>query len=223
MKSFSYGGKTYEIDDQNFLSNFDNWDENFANLMAPVLNIPDGLTKEHWKIVYFIRDVFKKTGVCPLVYETCKEFALKTRTFRELFPTGYHRGACLLAGIPFKEQWVSYYGEVYPLGPEVRAEKVKPRKQKVYRMDQFGFLIDDSEWDEDFATNRASELNIKGGLTTKHWQIIYFMRDRYKKNKALPTVFDTCVENDIELEDLEKLFPTGYHRGAVKIAGLPHP
>jgi tRNA 2-thiouridine synthesizing protein E len=220
MKSFSFGGKTYELDDQNFLINFDNWDENFANLMAPVLNIPDGLTTDHWKVIYYIRDTYKKTGTCPLVYETCKANELRTRKFRELFPTGYHRGACLLAGVPVIEQWLTCYGEA----EETKGEKPRPsRKVKVYRIDGFGFLVDPSEWDEDFATNRAAELHIKGGLTTKHWQIIYFMRDSYKKTKTLPTVFDTCVENEVEMEDLERLFPTGYHRGAVKIAGLPHP
>ncbi len=38
--------------------------------------------------------------------------------------------------------------------------------------------------------------------------------------ETVPTVYETCEENRIEIEDLEALFPDGYHRGAVKISGL---
>ena len=31
---------------------------------------------------------------------------------------------------------------------------------------------------------------------------------------------ETCEANDIDIDELEQLFPDGYHRGAVKIAGL---
>jgi sulfur relay (sulfurtransferase) DsrC/TusE family protein len=57
-------------------------------------------------------------------------------------------------------------------------------------------------------------------LGDKHWQIIKYLRERYEKDKEVPTVYETCEENNIELEELEQLFPDGYHRGAVKIAGL---
>ena len=31
---------------------------------------------------------------------------------------------------------------------------------------------------------------------------------------------ETCEANDIDLDELEQLFPDGYHRGVIKIAGL---
>ena len=57
-------------------------------------------------------------------------------------------------------------------------------------------------------------------LTDKHWQIINFLRKSFEKNNMVPTIYETCEANGIDLEELEKLFPDGYHRGAVKIAGL---
>jgi tRNA 2-thiouridine synthesizing protein E len=33
-------------------------------------------------------------------------------------------------------------------------------------------------------------------------------------------VTETCEANDLDIDELEQLFPDGYHRGAVKIAGL---
>jgi tRNA 2-thiouridine synthesizing protein E len=46
------------------------------------------------------------------------------------------------------------------------------------------------------------------------------IRKRFEETGTVPTVYETCEMNQIELEDLESLFPDGYHRGAVKIAGL---
>ena len=57
-------------------------------------------------------------------------------------------------------------------------------------------------------------------LTDKHWQVINFLRQSFEKNKAVPTIYETCEACGIDLEELEELFPDGYHRGAVKIAGL---
>jgi tRNA 2-thiouridine synthesizing protein E len=65
------------------------------------------------------------------------------------------------------------------------------------------------------------DMKIHGGkLTDKHWQIIRFLREYYEKNEEIPTVYETCEANQINIEELDQLFPDGYHRGAVKIAGL---
>ncbi len=57
-------------------------------------------------------------------------------------------------------------------------------------------------------------------LTDRHWQVIRFLRQSHEKNNLVPTVYETCEANKMDLEELERLFPDGYHRGAVKIAGL---
>ena len=41
-----------------------------------------------------------------------------------------------------------------------------------------------------------------------------------KKPVLSRTAYETCADNEVEIEDLERLFPDGYHRGAVKISGL---
>ena len=123
-----------------------------------------------------------------------------------------------MAGITYKDRLVNYFGEedsVVPtrLGTGKAAEKT-------YQVDVNGFLVNPTEWDEEYAVRKADELGIPGGLARKHWQIIRFLRDRYEKNGIVPMIFECCEANDLELDDLEKLFTTGYHRGAVKIAGL---
>jgi tRNA 2-thiouridine synthesizing protein E len=218
METFSFKGKFYSIDSAGFLLDYDQWDENFSEGMASEVNIPGGLTSEHWEVIHFIRKTFKQTGDCPLIYQTCKANGLQLKDLKRLFPTGYLRGACRLAGITYKERIVDYYGEKRH---EFRAEAAGAELgEKVYQVNVHGFLVDPSEWDENFAIHKAHEMKIRAGLTDNHWKIIHFLRDSFKQNGLVPTVYETCEANQIEMDELEKLFPDGYHRGAVKIAGL---
>ncbi len=64
------------------------------------------------------------------------------------------------------------------------------------------------------------EMKIPGGLTDKHWQISNYLRKKYQADNIVPTVFQCCENNNIEMDDLAVFFPDGYQRGAVKISGL---
>ena len=94
------------------------------------------------------------------------------------------------------------------------------QKVKTYLVDQYGFLMNPSEWDEGYAIRKAEEMKIPGMLSDEHWKIIHCLREQYEKTGTVPTVFQCCESSCIELEDMEKLFPDGYQRGAIKIAGL---
>jgi len=207
--------RIYETDDKGFLLKFEEWDREFAEDLAPELGITAGLTDEHWKVIDFIRDSFKKSGTCPLVFQTCRFANLRLKDFRGLFPSGYLRGACKLAGITYKE---GYQGYMPYFG---RAEKTPPPTgEKTYVVDLYGFLTDPDSWDENYAASKAHELKMPKGLTDAHWYVIRFLRESFSKNGVVPTVFEACEGAKIDLEELEQLFPDGYQRGAVKISGL---
>ena len=220
MGTFSFQGKDYEVYGQNFLVDFDAWDENFVTGIAPTINITDGLSDKHWEVIRFIRDFFNQKGLCPLEYETCRANQLSNRDMKKLFPTGYMRGACKIAGITYQDRIVNYYGGKAPVSwLKAGSEKVPPKpKEKVYPLDVFGFLVDFEKWDENFALNRAHEIGV--GLSDKHWELIYYLRDNFKKNNMVPNLYEFCESNQMELQELEKFFPQGYHRGLIKIAGL---
>lgn len=215
MDAFSFGNKTYRLDAQDFLLDFNEWDENFARGMAPKLGIISGLSEDHWRIIHFIRDTFKKTGKCPLVYETCRMNRLNLQELKRFFPAGYLRGACKLAGVTYKE------GFLDQSWAEELAERAttETQEEKTYTVDIRGFLVNPYEWDEKYARFKAYEMKMPK-LTEKHWQVIHFLRQGFEKNNLVPTIYETCETNGIDLEVLEKLFPDGYHRGAIKIAGL---
>ena len=219
MQSFSFKDKIYDLDDSGFLINSDEWDEDFAIGMAPKLGITAGLSSAHWAVILFIRESFQRTGRCPFVFETCKGNGLTSSELKDLFPRGYMRGACLLAGITYKNRIVSCLGESAQKLLDRKAEKIK-FEEKIYQIDQNGFLANFTEWDKQYAINKALEMKVPGGLTEKHWEIIDYLRDRYQDKECVPTVFECCEDNNIEMDELASLFPDGYQRGAVKIAGL---
>ena len=215
MATVEFEGKVYEVDEQGFLSHPEQWDENFARGLAPLVGILSGLTSEHWCIISFIRNTFTETGRCPMVHEIGRDCGMKLADLKKLFPSGYLRGACKLAGLTYLEE------EVHSSWlPTKRMTKVTTAlAERVYRVNIWGFLVVPSEWDEEYAVFRAREMKMPE-LTQKHWSIIRFLREQFQKTGAVPTVHQTCEAFKIEIEELGELFPDGYNRGAVKIAGL---
>jgi len=215
MRYFTHNGSKYKVDALGYLLDPEEWDENFAEGMAPKVRIEGGLTEAHWKVIYFIRNTFDKMNICPLVYVACKQNAIGLGDLKKLFPTGYLRGACRLAGVTYRE---GYFQKNW--SEEHIVHHTRMYEKKSYETDVYGFLVNFEDWDENFAVHKAYEMKMPEYLTSKHWDIIYFMRKHYESTGVVPTVYETCENNDIDLDALERLFPDGYHRGAVKIAGL---
>ncbi len=222
MKTMKFGKKKYRIDEGGFLLDRNQWTEDFAEGLAPTLKIPL-LTEDHWKVIHFIRSYCKKEGRCPLVYETCRQNGLWIKDLKRLFPTGYQRGACKLAGITYKDSYPEFL--MVPASESVRSDTAGAGaiEDKTYEVDVHGFLVHPDEWDERYAFIKSLEMGYPEGLSRRHWKIIQFLRDRFQATREVPTIFEVCEANKLELKDLEELFPHGYHRGAVKLAGLRIP
>ena len=60
-------------------------------------------------------------------------------------------------------------------------------------------------------------------LTERHWQLINYLRDYYKKFGIAPMIRKMCKEVGMKLNEVYELFPTGPAKGACKAAGLPKP
>jgi tRNA 2-thiouridine synthesizing protein E len=202
-------GREYRVDAESHLIDPNDWDEGFAEGMSPEAGIAGALSEKQWEVIRFLRRYWEERGRCPTVYQTCRILGLHVGAFHYLFPSGYQEGACKLAGISHK---VGVPGKVLRT-PDLRC--------KSYRIDMWGYLLDPDEWDDRFAILKAWEMKLAGGLTAEHWRILRFMRQEFFRIRKVPTVFQTCEAMGVGLEELEELFPDGYHRGAVKMAGLP--
>ncbi|MFH1736044.1 MAG: TusE/DsrC/DsvC family sulfur relay protein [bacterium] len=211
----TYANRTYRIDLAGCLVDSDEWDEGFAEGAASDAKISGSLTDKHWQIISWIRTYYSEYGHCPLVYETCRAHQLRLKDLRELFPSGYQRGACKLAGLTYREGFLGYS----PLPSNL--DQITPiNANTTYLVDVHGFLVNSNDWDKQWAVLKAQEMRMAENLTEQHWKIIDFLRDNFQNDGIVPTVYETCEALGLEIDELEHLFPSGYHRGAVKLAGL---
>jgi tRNA 2-thiouridine synthesizing protein E len=212
MSTITFKGKTYELDDYGFLDPPEQWDKGFAEGMAKMVGITEGLTERHWQFIHYLRHKFTDENTVPVLVMACAEKDMRLSELRSLFPTGYHRGACKIAGINYKFMYETNYWLTYETAPPA-----KPR----YSLDPLGFLEDFEQWDEDFVELAMSQQESPSAPTKRHMEVVCYLRDYYAVNRSLPTVFETCSANALSLDELRELFPAGYRRGACRMAGLP--
>jgi tRNA 2-thiouridine synthesizing protein E len=215
VTTIALADRSYEVDLEGFLVDPATWDEAFAQHMAEAVGIRGPLTVEHWDVLRAIRGSYRATGRCPLVYQACCMTGLDVAGLKRLFPAGYLRGACRLAGLTFDEGY-----RATAVDRDSLPDATAALGDKVYRVDVRGFLIDPYDWDEEYAQHKAREIKMAGGLTERHWQVIRFLREAYERDQDAPDLHETCKAVHLDLDELQRLFPDGYHRGALKVAGL---
>jgi tRNA 2-thiouridine synthesizing protein E len=212
LNQVCFRSRSYTLDEYGFLYPPEQWDEAFAEGMARLLGVVGGLTPEHWKFIKYLRTKFIEEKTVPLVVQACAENNLRLHKLALLFPTGYHRGACKIAGINYRFMYENNFW--------LTCESYVVLKSK-YKMTPLGFLESSEQWDPQFAQLIADEWQMPDGLTSKHWQILEFLREFYAATRNIPTVFAICKAADIDLDGLMGLFPGGYRGGACRMAGLP--
>ena len=96
-------------------------------------------------------------------------------------------------------------------------------------LDGHGYIVDPEAWTPNFARVVAGFENIE--LTQTHWDVIDFMRKSYADHGVAVDVRHVnkflALQNGISKHDgrrlLFELFPYGYVKQAVKIAGMKQP
>ncbi len=83
MPVTTLNGKAVHVNDEGFLTEYDEWDESLAEALAA--NIGIQMTDGHWKVIRFLREDFKTQG--------------ETATTRRVQQVG---------GVPVKEQFVLF-------------------------------------------------------------------------------------------------------------------
>jgi len=90
-------------------------------------------------------------------------------------------------------------------------------------VDEDGFLIDPSLWNEEMARVLAEQEEGITELTPDHWRLIHYLNRYYAEHGVAPMVRLLCKETELKLKQVYELFPSGPARGACKVAGLPKP
>ena len=105
MATLDVEGTSYEIDEDGYLADWQQWNEGLAGAMAK----EDGLElgEEHMEVIKFLRDYFEKYQIAPMIKILTKELKKKygkekgsTKYLYELYPAGPAKQACRYAGLP---------------------------------------------------------------------------------------------------------------------------
>lgn len=83
-----------------------------------------------------------------------------------------------------------------------------------------GYLTDFSQWTKTIGLELAKEQEIE--MTDKHWEVIDFIHDKFKKEEAL-SIRGIKKSGVINIKEFYQLFPGGPLKKATLIAGIPKP
>jgi tRNA 2-thiouridine synthesizing protein E len=97
-----------DIDDEAYLIDPSTWNEEVANAFATQENIQ--LTENHWDAIHFMRQYYSEHQVAPDVRHVTKHLAERLgpgsrNIIFELFPYGYVKQACKIAGMKRPRAW----------------------------------------------------------------------------------------------------------------------
>ncbi len=98
MPLFEFGTIKVDVDEDGFLENPEVWNDEVALALASTENLTE-LSEEHWNVINYLRDYFKKYGIAPMIRKLCKETNCPLKRMYELFPSGPAKGACKVAGL----------------------------------------------------------------------------------------------------------------------------
>ena len=86
--------------------------------------------------------------------------------------------------------------------------------------DEYGLLVDATDWTEPLAIRIARDLGI-GPLTTDHWKVIRDLRTYYGKFGVAPSMHNLCHAHGRRTDWIHALFHSCLN--AWRVAGLPDP
>ena len=91
-------GHEVHVDDEGFLTEYDEWDEELGKTLAAQIGID--LTDAHWKAIRFLRVDFKAQGETPTIRRVSTVGGIPTKDLFELFPKKPAKKMAYIAGLP---------------------------------------------------------------------------------------------------------------------------
>lgn len=98
MLSTEVAGTTIEMDEENFMVDYTQWNEAIACDLAAREGIPD-LTDRHFDVINFMRKEFEEKGTGPSLRRLTKQSGVSTKELYTLFPGEPAKKAARIAGI----------------------------------------------------------------------------------------------------------------------------
>jgi tRNA 2-thiouridine synthesizing protein E len=98
MPVTTMNGREVHVDDEGFLTEYDEWDQDLAKVLAA--NIGIDMTDEHWKVIEFLRADYKAQGETPTTRRVDTVGGFPTKAQFTLFPKKPAKKMSYIAGLP---------------------------------------------------------------------------------------------------------------------------
>jgi tRNA 2-thiouridine synthesizing protein E len=99
MTMATIAGKDVHVNEEGFLTEFDEWSEAIAAELARDVGI-DALTEEHLKVLRFLRDDYRANGETPTLRRVSSVGGFDTKQLFVLFPKKPAKKMSYVAGVP---------------------------------------------------------------------------------------------------------------------------
>lgn len=98
MPVTTMAGREIHVDDEGFLTAYDEWDRDLAEQLAAQIGID--LTDAHWKAITFLRDDYAVQGETPTLRRVSTAGGIATKQLFTLFPKKPAKKMAYIAGLP---------------------------------------------------------------------------------------------------------------------------
>jgi tRNA 2-thiouridine synthesizing protein E len=98
MTMATIAGREVHVDQEGFMTEYDEWTEDLARTLAG--NIGIELTESHWKAIRFLREDFETQGETPTLRRVTNVGGIPTKELFELFPKKPAKKMAYIAGLP---------------------------------------------------------------------------------------------------------------------------
>jgi tRNA 2-thiouridine synthesizing protein E len=98
MAVATIAGREVHVDDEGFMTEYDEWNEEIANQLAA--NIGVELTDPAWKAINFLREDYKAQGETPTLRRVTNVAGIPTKDLFTMFPKKPAKKMAYIAGVP---------------------------------------------------------------------------------------------------------------------------
>jgi tRNA 2-thiouridine synthesizing protein E len=91
-------GHQIHVDDEGFMTDYDEWDDDLAKVLAAAIGID--LTDQHWRVIRFLREDFKSQGETPTTRRVQAVGGVPVKEQFALFPKKPGKKMAYVAGLP---------------------------------------------------------------------------------------------------------------------------
>jgi TusE/DsrC/DsvC family sulfur relay protein len=98
MTLATINGREIHVDDEGFLTEYEEWDEDLAKVLAQ--NIGIDLTDDHWKVIRFLREDYAAQGETATLRRVTSVGGIPTKELFQLFPKKPAKKMSYIAGLP---------------------------------------------------------------------------------------------------------------------------